>query len=113
MVIDGDKFLGLIGLGKQSITAIDIVNRLSELGKEEVDRIMDICKVEINDRTLTFIPELKESNMYERLDGEYIGLSNYRSPVEIKKELKYCKNHMSRKQLQMELNMAYKINKRY
>lgn len=117
IVIDGEKFIGLIGLGRSTLTSEIVAQRLLELGKEEVNKIIMKCTLEIMVPSVPlFIDKYREELengkcfLQPITSGESYGspCEIKKSPCEIKRRLKYCKNPMERMKLQRELNSAYK-----
>lgn len=73
--------------------------------EEELKQPLMDCCVVVNDTLDELIRKLQESlPTYETLSEMY----NVRPPVEIKKDIKHEKNPMRLKQLNKELNDAYK-----
>jgi len=110
IVIDGEKFIGLIGLGRSTLTSEIVAQRLLELGKEEVNKIIMKCTLEI---MVPSVPLFIDKYREELENGKCFlqpitSGESYGSPCEIKRRLKYCKNPMERIKLQRELNSAYK-----
>jgi len=98
--IDGKKFLAKIGCSESNVTAELVRDLLFVMSDSEREDLFAECTVITREEPCMFL-DIKKSCIE-------IGNYHFYSPVDIKKRLKYCKNPMERKNLQRELNDAYK-----
>ena len=120
LVIDAVKFIAELGLNIETLTAEDIKDSLMKLSEEEREELFTKCSifsdyfdlVEKSRSTLLaegcFRLVDEERNYFDIIDREK---RHIRVPEEIKKDLKYEKNPMRKKQLNKELTESYRYFK--
>ena len=121
LLIDGDKFLKNLGLdSKIKLESFDISEKLLEMDEEKRKELFNSCIIKetevslkgrfFNTEEILKNEEKKNHEFKKDLNKEFKNLS-VRTPEEIKRELKYCKNYIRRKQLNKELTISYKYFK--
>ena len=102
MIVDGKKFIAAIGLGGRNFSSEDVLKALVEMGKDKVEAALNECCLEVNDERL---PSLKQISDLNEDCSYYVDYGRCpRNEVELRREIRYERNPMRKRQLQTELS---------
>ena len=101
MIAEKIPTVAICGMGKS------INNLAKEIIKMEQMKVLGLNEEILNCKSTLTLEELNK--MFSEIDTEIIDTESISN---LKKRIRYCKNPMERKQLEQELNVLYKEQKR-
>lgn len=104
---------------EQVIDVIDKLNILNSISRYDISvdelltSLLSMTKLGIVCSETMNAEDASHMQTSEILNNKLLNSNKYAPTIpELKKRIKYCRNPMERKQLQLELNMAYKEQKK-
>lgn len=108
MIAEKIPTVAICGMGKSiNNLAKEIIKAEEEYIKMEQMKVLGLNEEILNCRSALTLEELNK--MFSEIDTEIIDTESISN---LKKRIRYCKNPMERKQLEQELNVLYKEQKR-
>lgn len=108
MIAEKIPTVAICGMGKSiNNLAKEIIKAEEEYIKMEQMKVLGLNEEILNCKSTLTLEELNK--MFSEIDTEIIDTENISN---LKKRIRYCKNPMERKQLEQELNVLYKEQKR-
>lgn len=108
MIAEKIPTVAICGMGKSiNNLAKEIIKAEEEYIKMEQMKVLGLNEEILNCKSTLTLEELNK--MFSEIDTEIIDTESISN---LKKRIRYCKNPMERKQLEQELNVLYKEQKR-